>query len=422
MSKTAKELRAQAEGIAVQMEDITNNPGGENGTLTKEQNERWDKLDKDYDNLEQSAKTIERTAQIKKDQEERKRKEEFENGEELEERGEKPRDNSKELKERRESIWTKYMLTGMTHLNNEERQILQGSYESLTPEMRALTTQTDASGGYTIPEGFSNKIAEGLKAFGGMREVATVMSTDSGNDIPWPTNDDTGNKGALIAENTQVGEQDISFGSETLKAHTYTSKMIRVPIQLLQDSAFNLNTYLPGKLAERIARATNEHFTVGDGSSKPTGIVVDSALGVTAASATAITFDELIDLEHSIDPSYRNSSGFMFNDSTLKILKKIKDGDGNYIWKRGDVQGSTPGSILGYNYTVNQDMASAATGTKSVLFGALGNYQIRDVNQMVVLRLAERYADYFQVAFVLFSRHDGKLIEGNASVKHLIQA
>lgn len=415
MSKTAKELRAQAEGIAVQMEAITDKPEGENGALTKEQDERWSKLNTDYDGLIATAKAKDKAEEIK-------RKREFEEGEEVPRSEENPKDTSKELKERRESVWTKYMLSGMNYLNNEERKILQGSFEEMTPEMRALTTQTDASGGYTIPEGFSNKIAEGLKAFGGMREVATVMKTASGNDIPWPTADDTGNKGALIAENTQVSEQDVAFGSETLKAHTYTSKMIRVPFQLLQDSAFNLNAYLPGKLAERIARATNEHFTVGDGSSKPTGIVVDSALGVTAASATAVMFDELIDLEHSIDPAYRNQSSWMFNDSTLKILKKIKDGDGNYIWKRGDVSGGTPSSILGYNYTINQDMASAATGTKSVLFGAMANYQIRDVNTMIVLRLAERYADFGQVAFVMFSRHDGKLIEGNSSVKHLIQA
>lgn len=412
--KTARELREEAERIAVQMEGILETAETEKRELNTEEDGRYDQLDNDYEAL------IKRAARAEK-LETRKSEEEFEEAEEVEKR-DQPKDNSEELKERRSSVWTKYMLSGIHHLNGEERKILQGAYQELSPEMRALTTQTDASGGYTIPEGFSNKIAEALKAFGGMREVATVMKTDSGNDIPWPTNDDTGNVGALIAENTQVGEQDVAFGSETLKAHTYTSKMIRVPIQLLQDSAFNLNNYLPVKLAERIARITNTHFTTGDGSSKPTGIVNDSALGVTAASATAVTFDELIDLEHSVNSAYRGQSNFMFNDSTLKLLKKIKDGDGNYIWKRGDVQGGAPSTILGYNYVVNDDMASAATGTKSVLFGAMGNYQIRDVNQQVVLRLAERYADYFQVAFVLFSRHDGKLIEGSSSVKHLIQA
>ena len=137
------------------------------------------------------------------------------------------------------------------------------------------------------------------------------------------------------AENTQDSEQDMTFGVMTLDAYKYTSKIVRVSVELLQDSAFNLGAELGSLLGERLGRIQNTHATTGTGSSQPNGVVTASALGKTAASATAITTDEIIDLFHSVDRAYRGNSSFMAADSTVAAIRKLKDGDSQYLWQPG---------------------------------------------------------------------------------------
>ena len=255
-----------------------------------------------------------------------------------------------------------------------------------------------------------------------MREVATVQTTASGNDIPMPTENDTSNKGAILAENAQITEQDITFGSTTLNAYMYTSKLVRVSMQLMQDSAFDMNSFLGVKLGERIARIHNEHFTTGTGSSQPQGVATAAVTGVTAASATAITYAEIVDLEHSLDPAYRNNARFMMKDSTLQILKKLVDGDSRPLWTAGVASGEQD-RLLGYPYVINQDMPAATTGLDSLLFGDFSKYMIRDVAGAGLMRLTERYADYLQVGFFAFMRSDGKLLDaGTNPIKTLQMA
>lgn len=309
-----------------------------------------------------------------------------------------------------------YMRNGMGGLSEEHRAIALPRFQA------AQGTGSGSAGGYTAPEGFYGQIISAELAFGGMMEVAYVFDTTSGNPLPIPTDNDTSNEGAILGENTQVSTQDVTFGAITLNAHTYSSKLVLVANQLLQDSAFNLEAFLAQKLGTRLARIGNRHFTVGTGASQPTGIVTASTLGVTAASATAITADELINLEHSVDPAYRLNACWCFADSTLKTLKQLKDGNGRYLWNSGLVV-KEPDTILGYSYSVNQHMAAIATGNKSVVFGDCKKYFIRRVAGVQVLRLTERYADYNQTGFLAFQRLDGQLVDaGTHPVKHLIQA
>ena len=291
-------------------------------------------------------------------------------------------------------------------------------------EFRAQST-TNSAGGYTIPEGFSNELEKALLAFGGVRRVARVVRTASGNDIPWPTVNDTSNKGAILAENTQVSEQDVTFGSVTVGAYKYSSKLIRVSAELMQDSAFNLGAELGSMIGERIGRITAEHFTTGTGSSQPQGIVTGAAAGVTAASATAITIDELIDLMNSVDPAYQASAsaGFMMHNSVKAALRKLKDSNGQYLWQPG-LTASDPDTLLGKPVVINQEMASSiATGEKTVLFGAMDKFLIRDAGGIKLARMDERYRDYDQTGFVAFSRHDSVLLDaGTNPVKYLVQA
>lgn len=311
---------------------------------------------------------------------------------------------------------------GLGGLRGEQRQAFMAYQDALPADIRALTTQTDATGGYIIPEGFAGQIEQALLAYGGVREAAQVITTASGNDLPWPTVNDSGNSGEILTENTQVSEQDTTFGVVTFNAYTYSSKAVRVPNQLLQDSAFDLNQWLAAALATRIGRITNTHFTTGTGTSQPRGVVVASTAGVTATQNNAIADTELVDLQHSVGRAYRNNpaSRWMFADSSLKAFRKLKDSDGRFIWSPGLGVDVGP-TLLGKPYTINDDMDDIAGAAKPVLFGDFSKYIIRDVQAVVMMRLVERYADYNQVGFMSFHRSDGDLVDaGTNPVKHIV--
>lgn len=315
-----------------------------------------------------------------------------------------------------------FMRGGNDGVTPEQRQLLQGGFVS-GGELRAQGVTTGAAGGFLVPEGFRNKLVETLKFFGAVRSVAGNINTETGNPLPWPTNDDTGNEGAYLAENTQMAEQDITFGSKALEAHVLGSKVVRVSLQLIQDSAFDIDNWLPRKLGERIARRENRAFTVGTGTGEPEGVTVGATVGVTGAAGSTLTLgptqaaalDNLISLEHSIDVAYRNERArYMFHDSTLAYLRKFKDADGRPLWQPALVAG-TPSLLNGQPYTVNNNMPTMAADAISVVYGDFETgYIIRDVQDITVLRLVERYADYLQVGFLAFARHDGMVDDASA--------
>ena len=269
------------------------------------------------------------------------------------------------------------------------------------------------------------ELVKSLKAWGPMLDpgVTRRIDTATGNSLTMPTMDDTSNTGALIAENTVVTLAEIAFGTKVLDAFKYTSGVVLVSSELLQDSAIDVEAIVRDAMSERIARIGNPHLTTGTGSGQPDGIVTASTLGKTAAAQQAVTFDEIIDLEHSVDPAYRNdpSCRFMFNDAMLKIVRKLKDGEGRYIWQPADMKAGLASNIDGYPYSINQAMAAVTTGNKTILFGAFNKYVVRMVLQFAIRRLVERYADYDQTGFIGFTRLDGELLD-TAAVKHLIQA
>jgi HK97 family phage major capsid protein len=288
----------------------------------------------------------------------------------------------------------------------------------------AQSVGTNTAGGFTVPEGFMPNLERALLQYGGMREVATVLRTAEGNDLPMPNMNDTGNTGALLAENAQDAEQDLAFTVTTLGAYKYTSKIIRVSKELESDSSFNIGAEIGTATGTRLGRIENTHATTGTGSSQPNGIVTASTAGKTAASATVITHDELLDLKHSVDPAYRmgGQASWMFNDTTLLAIKKLKDGDGRPLWQAGISVGE-PDRIDGDIFVVNQDMADIATAVKSVLYGAMGKFYLREVLGVTLVRLVERYADYHQIGYVAITRFDADLRDaGTNPVKHLVQA
>ena len=298
----------------------------------------------------------------------------------------------------------------------------QRAPRSLDQLVQAQSVGTDTAGGYTIPEGFVPNLEKAMLTFGPMRQVSDILRTATGNDLPWPTVNDTSNAGALLTENAQDAEQDVTFGVMTLGAYKYTSKIVRVSVELLQDSAFNLGAELGSLLGERLGRIQNTHATTGTGSSQPNGAVTASALGKTAAATGAITADEIIDLYHSVGRAYRAGASFMAADSTLAAVRKLKDGDSQYLWQPG-MQVGQPDRLFGAPVFVNDDMAALGASAKTILYGDLSKYKMREVLGVTLVRMVERYADYHQVGFVAITRFDGDLLNaGTGPVKHLIQA
>lgn len=334
-------------------------------------------------------------------------------------------DQAREDRELESATFNTWLRRGPNGLNAEQRQLFDGRFQQI---QAAQGTVPDTAGGYTVGQdnSFMGQIEDAMKAYGGMMETAYVFSTSGGQPLPIPTDNDTTNSGTIIGENpTSAATQDITFGSVTFNGYTFTSKLVLVSNQLLQDSAFDLNGFLAGKLGTRIARAVNTYTTTGSGASQPTGVVTASTLGYTAGGSTssgettAILSDDLIELEHSVDPAYRRNARFMMADTSLKVIKKLKDGQGRPLWLAG-LAVKEPDTINGYPYVINQDMAVPAASAKSVLFGDFSKYYIRRIVGTQMLRLTERYAELNQVGFIAFQRWDGQLVDaGTHPIKYL---
>lgn len=312
----------------------------------------------------------------------------------------------------------------LDELSTEERTVLRGGVRTF--EQRTQVAGTAAAGGYTVPTELMNHIEIAMKAHGPMYdgEVVQEMTTSSGNRQTIPSVDDTGKSGAAHTEGAEIaddGSQDLEFGQKTLDAYSFDTEFIKWSWELDQDSIFSMEALLGSLIGERLGRIANRQLTMGSGSSAPNGIVTASSLGITTAAAAALTADELIDLEHSVDPAYRQAPGvgFMFNDTTLKAIRKLKDGDGNYLWNKGDFQAGVAATINGRRFHINQDMDSLAAAKKAVIFGDLKKYWVRKVGSPVIGVLRERF--WPQVGIAGLIRFDGELVQ-TAAVKHLITA
>lgn len=306
-----------------------------------------------------------------------------------------------------------YMRGGERGLTAEQRSTL---------ETRAQQTDTGAAGGYTVPTTFWAKVTEAQNTFGGVLGLVETITTDSGNQMQWATNDDTANVGEIVTEGSAVSALDIAFGSKALAAHLYSSKLIKVSRQLIQDSGLNIEDYVARKAGQRLARIQGQHSTIGTGSGQPQGFVTGATTGKTTASATAITFDELIDLEQSVDAAYRQNATYVLNDAVIGYVRKLKDTTGRYLWQPS-LQVGVPPSINGYPVVTCNFMTSAiTTGQKTVAFGDFSSaYVARNVIGGNLERLNELYAANLQVGFFAFTRFDA-LVQDASAVKLLVQA
>jgi HK97 family phage major capsid protein len=239
--------------------------------------------------------------------------------------------------------------------------------------------------------------------------------------------DDTAAEGEMVAENIAATADDLSFGSVTLNAYKFSSKIIPISMEALQDTAVDTEAVVLDAIAMRIARGQNRKFTTGSGVAEPQGIVTGAALGKTGASASAITYDELVDTFHSLDPAYRDSGScrWMMHDSTFQVIRKLKDGQQRPLWLPNDesAMNSPNGAIFNKPIVINQHMATIAAAAKTILFGDFAKYLIRDVMDVLILRFTDSaYASKAQVGFLAWARADGKLIDAsNESIRYYRQ-
>ena len=270
----------------------------------------------------------------------------------------------------------------------------------------ALQVGVDTEGGYLCPDTFENQLVTGLTAKNVVRGLAHVISTSSGqHKIPVVANRGTA---SWVEEEGPIPEGDDTFGQQYIGAHK-VGTLIKVSEELLNDSAFDLEAYFVAEFARRIGNKEEEAFLDGDGAGKPTGILNDAEVGVTAASATAITADELIDLFYSLPAPYRANAVWVMNDSTMRYIRKLKDTTGQFLWQKALHEGEHE-TLLGKPIYHSPFAPEVAAGAKPILFGDLSYYWIGDRKGITFRRLNERYADTGQVGFLASKRLDGKLI------------
>lgn len=306
----------------------------------------------------------------------------------------------------------------------EMRSALARGYSAI--ETRAQTT-TAGAGGYTVPTELATILIKSMAAWGPMYDpgITSEIITSGGNQITMPTVNDITTAVAKHTEGTTLtddGGVDVTFGQKVLDAYPFNTEWIRVSKELVDDSAFNVEQILGDLLGERLGRRANLELTTGDGSGDPNGIVTASSAGLTAAATAAVTVDELLDLVHSVDPAYRASPRvrFMLNDTSLAKLRKLKYGDGHYIWQMGDIRGGQPDTLLGYAYSINQAMPAMTTGLKPIIFGDFGKYFVRKVGQPLIGAIQDKdFWPGFGIAGYI--RFDGELAD-TAAVKHIVMA
>ena len=348
-------------------------------TASTEEQAAWDKLMTDYRNVEAEIIIEERRL-------------------ETERLSSQNADQENERRDARErEIFRNILLHGNMALSQ------------LTPEER--TTITGTSGTNLMPKSIADKIEIAMLASGGIMEVADVIRTTRGEDLGIPTLNDTSRKATIVSEYSDVSLAALTFSQVVLKAFTYRTPIMPISWELLQDSQFDLEALLVDQLGESFNRALNDHFTNAayNATTTPRGIV-SAANNVAGAATGSISADDLLNLMGGVNAAYWKKAKFMFNQTTLIHIMKLKDEEGRYIWNP-DMAGGARASIFGFGYQLNPDMENIAATKNPVIFGDFKKYKVRIVRGVNYMRLNELLAQNGAVGFLGFCRADGALVD-----------
>jgi HK97 family phage major capsid protein len=341
------------------------------------------------------------------------------------------KDGDDEVEFRR--AFTNLIRKGESRLKPEERELLEKRYVA----EGSVSLSGQSSLGYFVPTGFQHDLEQALKYYAPFLNGSafTVIDTAIGNLLPWPTNNDTTNEAVLVGENAQVNEEDVTASSINLSAWKFSSGVVRASLEIVQDSAFPLESWLAETFAIRFGRAFESYLTTGTGSSQPTGILTAiEACGVSPiiavgsaantgnadSASTTIGTTDIINLEHGVDPAYRRRASYMMNDTTLGLIKRLLDKFGRPIWQASLAVGE-PDTLNGYPVVINQQMPNATAGLNPIIFGDLKKYVVRRVRDFQMMVLRERYADQGQTGYLGFMRIDGNLIDAGTHPCNILE-
>lgn len=407
------EQRAEKQKTMRQMLELSEK---EDRELTSEEASKFDDLSTESDTLTQEIARFDRMAEIEAEQ----REEPQPGRDDPNAPGPEQRDTTEQREERRQEAFDAFLRHGQDGLRPEHREILnpRNASEIVGAEERAMSV---SGFGVVGTRGFSGQLVDAMKHFAGVREAgATVLRASTGNPFGIPTADDTGEVGQLLDENEEETNDDTTPtpGNVSLAPKKFSSKYIRLSLELIQDSEFDVEAYVREKAGERIGRIFNTYSTNGNGTTQPQGFTIAAAANnVETVKPAAISFDDLLNLMGKVDAAYWRlpSAGWQFHQQTLIDVRKLKDDNGRPIWT--PAFNSEPERIHGYRLTLNNDLdaiADAEDNEALAAWGAWAKYVVRDVTQTVLIRDPFTFAKYGQVAFLVFSRHDGKLTDPKA--------
>ena len=307
------------------------------------------------------------------------------------------------------AAFDKLLRNGPGALTMEEIQIVRN----------VTSTTTGNQGGFAVETSVASELINILKAYGGMRAVASSIATAQGNGLSYPTSDGTSETGEWVPENTQASSADPTFGTVSLNAFKASSKIITVPIELLMDATIDVVGMVNSRIRDRLGRTFNGGFTTGSGTGQPQGWVGVAPVGKVGAGGQVATvlYDDLIDVQESIDQAYQDGGDcrWMMHQQTRKVVRKLKDSSGRPIWMdsyESGIKTGIPAQLLGSDVQINNDMAVPAANAKTIGYGDFKKYMIRDVMEMMLFRFEDSaYVSKGQIGFLAWARAGGNLLD-----------
>ena len=296
--------------------------------------------------------------------------------------------------------------------NEYKEAMLQAIRTNFRNVKNVLSEGIASDGGYLVPEEYDSRLIEGLEEENIFRRLGTTITTSGERKI-----NIAGAKpaAAWIDEGEELTFGDAKFDQINLDAHKL-HVAVKVTEELLYDNAFGLENYLLRQFSKALANAEEDAFLNGDGAGKPLGIFAEEGgaqVGVTAASATDITADEIINLVYALKRPYRKKAKFIMNDQTIAVLRKLKDENGQYLWQPS-LQAGEPDRLFGYEVMTSAYVPMIAAGKPVIAFGDFSYYNIGDRGVRSFAELKELFAGNGMVGFVAKERVDGKLVLAEA--------
>lgn len=406
------ELMQARAALLTEQRRILDRAEGENRDLTAEEAQEYSRMDGEFGSLDTRIERL-------KDQRERQRslaEAEANRGGVFNANADRD-PNAGDEQRAYNSAFDTYLRRGMIEMSEEQRALLRtGFQQEPDGEARDLSVGVGAAGGFTVPTSFYGKVVNKLEMESMVRSAgATRIETAGGNAIQIPKV--TAHAAAVwAAEAAALAAADDTFAQATLNAFKAV-KLIKVSLELLEDSGVDLEAYISSELGRAIGRLEGDAFATGASGSAttPEGVLNKAAIGVTTASAggLVVTSDEFIDTVYSVTRPYRTGAGWLMSDATVKLVRKLKDSQNRYLWQEALTK-DEQATFLGYPVYVEPTVQSPGSAQLIAAFGNFAGYFIRDVGAFRLFRLNERYMDNGEVGFLGWHRTDGDLIDTNA--------